>query len=270
MPVAGRLHAVSHPLNRKGPFPVFNSAVLAYLRAVTGSRATRIGPFHVIFDQHDVNPYRNYAIPDDGCEPTADEVNELVTAFRDRGRTPRFEYIPEVVPSLEPTLLALGFTEELRPPLLTCWPSDVPELPDPSGVEIILARTEEQLRLCSEAQQAAYGEGDIEHDVRRKQSAVDEGSLIAVAVDTATGQGVGGAELCPPHDGVSELAGVGVRASHGGRGIATALTAKLTRWAPAAGITTPWLMPGHDRAEQIYRRVGYHQVGRMLHISLAR
>ncbi|MGH3901028.1 MAG: hypothetical protein ACRDTA_22840 [Pseudonocardiaceae bacterium] len=41
-----------------------------------------------------------------------------------------------------------------------------------------------------------------------------------------------------PHEGVSELAAVGVREPFRHRGIAAALTVLLTRHSPAVGITT--------------------------------
>ncbi|HEY0408934.1 MAG TPA: hypothetical protein VGE42_01570 [Candidatus Dormibacteraeota bacterium] len=41
----------------------------AYLRAVTGARASRIGPFLMSFDEHDANLFHNYAVPDDDADP---------------------------------------------------------------------------------------------------------------------------------------------------------------------------------------------------------
>ncbi|MGH8896103.1 MAG: hypothetical protein ACRDZ4_03550 [Egibacteraceae bacterium] len=50
--------------------------------------------FLATFDRHSDSPYRNYAIPDDGAEPTTTDVQALIAAYERRGRTPRLEYVP--------------------------------------------------------------------------------------------------------------------------------------------------------------------------------
>ncbi len=67
---------------------------------------------------------------------------------------------------------------------------------------------------------------------------------------------------------VSELAAIGVRASHRRRGTAAALTALLTRSCPTVGITTPFLTPAGEAEERIYRSAGYQRVTEMIHISV--
>jgi hypothetical protein len=46
--------------------------------------AERIGPFLVRFDEHSDSPFRNYAIPDDAAQPSAEDVAALVVAFSRR------------------------------------------------------------------------------------------------------------------------------------------------------------------------------------------
>ncbi|MCG5214278.1 GNAT family N-acetyltransferase [Streptosporangium soli] len=248
---------------------MFDHDVHAYLRALAGERARRTGPFLATFDEHDAGPYRNYAVPDDDADPTPGDLAELITAFTNRSRVPRLEYLPGAAPKVEPALLAAGFTVETRLPLLTCSPADVAAPPAIDSVELVLARTDRQLRQVAEAQNEAYGQPETgDHDVARLRGVLDRGGLVALAVDTGAGTGVGGGECGPPLHGVSELAGIGVRESHRRRGIAAALTSTLTRACPAAGITTPFLMPFDDDAERIYHRAGYRPVTEMLHISL--
>ncbi len=55
---------------------MLNHYVHAYLRALAGLRAHRVGPFLVSFDDHDAGLFRNYAVPDDGVDPTPDQVAE--------------------------------------------------------------------------------------------------------------------------------------------------------------------------------------------------
>ncbi|WP_052229648.1 GNAT family N-acetyltransferase [Streptomyces sp. CT34] len=247
----------------------FESHAHAYLRAAAGHRAVRTGPFTLRIDPHDAGFFLNYAIPDDGAEPTGDQVRRLVEAFTGRARTPRLEYLPTAAPRVEDALAASGFTVERQLPILTCDPADVPVPQTAAPIEIMLAETDAQLRKVAQAQGEAYGQPvTAEHDVARLRSGLNRGGLVALALDTVTGQGVGGGQVGPPHGGVSELAAIGVRAAYRRRGIASALAAALTRACPNAGITTPFLMPENNDSERIYQRLGYRRVSEILHISL--
>ena len=232
------------------------------------SRAHRVGPFLVSFDEHDPGLFRNYAVPDDRARPTVDEVERLVSSFRDRGRTPRLEYLPGVCPAVEPALLTAGFRPERRLPVMTCPPDRVTLPPEPRGVELRLAVADRDLIEVAEAQNEAYGAAvTTEHDVTRLRNTIDRGGLVALAVESSTGRGVGGGLCAPPTDGISELAAVGVRASHRRRGVAAALTALLTRSCADHGISTPFLTPAGAAEERVYRSVGYRPVAELLHIS---
>jgi hypothetical protein len=107
-------------------FESFDSDVHAYLRALAGDRAPRVGPFVLLLDTNDAGPYRNYAVPDDGAEPTPADIDALIAAF-----------------------------------------AGAPEA--------------------------------TEHDVARLRGTLGRGGLVALAVDTATGIGVGGGLCAPPH-----------------------------------------------------------------------
>jgi len=222
---------------------VFQHDVHAYLRALTGVRAHRIGPFLAAFDDHDPGLFRNYAIPDDGAHPTGSEVTDLIAAFTDRSRTPRIEYLPGLCPAVESALVNAGFVAERRLPVMTCAP-EIAAAPVAEGIEIRLATTEVQLRQVAEAQNDAYGQLiTTDQDVARLRGTIDGGGLVAVAVETATAVGVGGGLCAPPYCGVSEMAAIGVRAAYRRRGIAAPLTVLLTRACPDVGITTPFLTP---------------------------
>lgn len=247
---------------------MFDRRLHAYLRALMAPAACRVGPFLVSFDEYDPGLFRNYAVPDDHARPGADEVQRLVDSFRDRGRVPRLEYLPGVCPAVEPVLLAAGFRPERRLPVMTCPPDRVAVSPGPPDVELRLAVSDQDLVEVAEAQNDAYGQAvTTDHDVARLRSTIDRGGLVALAVDRATGRGVGGGLCAPPHDGVSELAAVGVRASHRRRGVAAAVTALLTRSCADHGISTPFLTPAGGAEERVYWSVGYRPVAEMLHIS---
>lgn len=247
---------------------MFDQQVHAYLRALTASRSHRIGPFLAAFDDHDAGLFRNYAIPDDDAQPTPGQVVDLIAAFTEFGRTPRLEYIPGLCPAVEPALIDAGFVPERRLPVMTFAPSDPVAMPVIAEIEVRLATTDEQLSQVAEAQNDAYGQAvTTDHDVARLRRTIQGGGLVAVAVDMTTGFGVGGGLCAPPHDGVSELAAIGVRAAYRRRGIATALTVLLTQTCPGVGITTPFLTPAGEAEQRMYHAAGYRPVIEMLHIS---
>ncbi|MEV0826224.1 GNAT family N-acetyltransferase [Nonomuraea rubra] len=244
-----------------------SAEVHAYLRSAAGPGARRAGPFLIRFDEHDDAGPFNYAVPDDGASPTADEVAALVAAFEERSRTPRLEYVPQTSPGVEAALLAAGFVAEGRYPLLVCEPGAVVDVPVSPDVRVRLVADDAALWAVARVMNEAFGAPEAnEHDVARLRRVLDGGGLVAAAV--LDGQVVGGGQLGRPHEGVAEVAGIAVSAAYRRRGIAGAITALLTREAAGAGVTTPFLTPADDAAARVYARTGYHRVGEALHISL--
>jgi predicted GNAT family acetyltransferase len=70
-----------------------------------------------------------------------------------------------------------------------------------------------------------------------------------------------------PEDGVTEVAGIGVRPAFRRRGIAGALTSRLTQEAVACGVTLPFLMAAGEDEARLYAKSGYRLIGDVLHIS---
>src|SRR2546421_1398229 len=132
--------------------------IQSYLRvaAPRGRDHEQIGPFLATFNREDDNPYLNYAIPDHGAEPDAGDVADLVDAYRARGRKPRLEYVPSLAPAVEPAVLAAAFTVEGRLPLMT-YRGGGGAAP-PAGIELVDAKSDDELRGVAVAQWEAYGE----------------------------------------------------------------------------------------------------------------
>lgn len=241
-----------------------NRRIQNYLRAtIERSENQRIGPFLAGFDGGTDNPYRNYAVPDDGARPSLPEVEALCAAFAERSRRPRLEYIADTAPEVEQALLAAGFAVEKRYPILVCTPGLLRDA-GATGIEIALALTDQDIVNAAEVGAEAYDD-DVYPDPLRRL--VSQGGLLAVARDPANGLVVGAGMATPAHDGVSEVAGIGVRVAFRRRGIAGALTSFLSREAFARGIDLTWLTPGSDDAERIYTRAGFVRASEQLHIS---
>src|ERR1051326_1706152 len=122
------------------------------------SDAERVGPFTVLLDADTDNIWRNYAVPDDGAVPSAEEVAALVALFRARARTPRLEYVPAAAPAVEPALVAVGFVVEGRPPLMACNAGDLVAAPTVAGFSVAAVTADSDLFDVAAVQGVAYGE----------------------------------------------------------------------------------------------------------------
>lgn len=245
--------------------------IQAYVRATAprGRETERVGPFLATYSPDD-HPMLNYAIPDDGAQPTPAEIDALTAAYRRRGRLPRLEYFTEVAPGLEELLVEAGYALERRVPLMTCTPAGFADHPAPSGYAIREPESGEDYRRMRSAQNRAYGEpADVtEEEAERAEKSKAAGVTSALAEDLATGEIVGGGVALEIVDGTTEIAGIGVLDTHRHRGLATALTAFLTRDAYAKGAHTAFLTPGDTGIARLYARVGYRPAGECVHLSL--
>jgi ribosomal protein S18 acetylase RimI-like enzyme len=234
-------------------------AIQASLRASVGSRAHRVGPFLLTYDPDTDNPGRNYAIPDDGARPTAADVDALCERFAQLGRLPRLEYLAPA-PAVDAALRAAGFAFDHAFPVLISEPDRVVPPPVPAGVTVRAAGSDADLRGAADVAHVAYGgpPGPTpDADVRRLRRTVDAGGGVAVAL--ADGAYVGSGLFVPPSGGLTEIAAVGVLAGYRRRGIASAVSHRLTADALAAG-ARPFLQAEGESEARLYERLGYRRV----------
>lgn len=247
------------------------SQIQAYLRksASRGRAVERVGSFLATISPDIDSPYLNYAIPDDGAEPTPAEVEALIACYRRHKRTPRLEYMAENAPAVEAALTAQGFTREGRIPLMVYSAAAPFDMPTPEGIELIVPHTADDFYGMALAQSEAFG-GDVpdRETVTPDFSFREAGGIQVYARAVATGEPVGGGVCDVPFDHTCELAGVGVRPAFRRQGVAAAITAWLVGQAFAAGTTTIFLMAADDIVARIYGRVGFVEIGEALHISL--
>ena len=236
----------------------------SYLRANISTSAVRVGPFWVTFDEHDDNVFLNYAIPDDGAAPTAEEIAGLVTEFRARARVPRLEYVSS--PEADAALSAAGFVVDNQMPLLAASPARLRPAAPVAGCEVAPALSDVDLWLVAGVLDRAYGGTDTTRGTfDRMRSTVDRGGMVVLA--RHRGIPAGGGAFSPPRDGLSLLWGVGVLAEYRRRGIAAAVGELLTRNAHTAGVM-PFLEVEGPAERRLYERIGYRQIGVLTTISL--
>jgi len=110
---------------------------------------------------------------------------------------------------------------------------------DPTGIELVLATSDYDLFGMALVQGDAYGSPQpaSRDELPARRAAMRRGAIAMIARDVATGAVVGAGSCSPIVGGLSEVAAVGVAATHRRRGIARTLAHRLANEA-IAGFTT--------------------------------
>jgi GNAT superfamily N-acetyltransferase len=236
--------------------------IAAHMRSAAARRpGSKTGPFVIGLDLYSDDLMRNYAVPDRAADPTANDIDALLTVFRENHRTPRLEYVEEDAPRAWPALAAAGFTIEQRTPVMSATVDTLLTPLSPDGITIRPATTEPELTAAAIVQHHAYEvpQPPRPHDIARLTGLVQRGGFVANAIDDSSGATVGTGLVDVVGDdnlAAGELAAVGVLAPFRRRGIASALSAQLTWTAHSHGVNLVFLeaKPGEV---QIYRRTGF-------------
>lgn len=228
------------------------------LRTGIASRATAVGPFLVLLNESSATVFFNYAVPVDGAEPTAADVQALIAFFAEHDRQPRLEYV-QPWPAVDKVLLDAGFDVA---PTLTLMALDT-YVPPPSspGYVVALATDEATLRGAVVAQNVAYEEPSRSDDPSGMLRSIAAGGCVAVAL-TDDGVVVGAGAFTPPVNGLVEVGAVGIVPEHRRRGLGRLVTSALTAEAERLGYR-PFLQVEKDEPERLYERIGYRVIGGM-------
>jgi ribosomal protein S18 acetylase RimI-like enzyme len=145
------------------------------------------------------------------------------------------------------------------------------DAPAPPGIELVDARSDEELYGVAAVQWEAYGEaGDVpRRAVDGLRRTVEAGGLVVLARDGDTKEPAGGGLCTSPYEGASELTSIGVRERFRRRGIAEAMTRRLAREMHARGNDGVFLMAAGEAEARIYERAGFATISDILHISQA-
>ena len=227
------------------------------------------GPFVIGVDPGTTSPNINYATPRPGAPLAESDVTALVAAFREADRKPRLEYVTSSAPDLEQLLIAAGFTVEARHTYLVCVPDTLATISVPAGFDVREPVTDDDHAALISAQNEAFGGEPVasEADVTRLRRSQSKGGIAVMGV-ADDGVCAGVAQAVPPNGGVSEVAGIAVRAAYRRQGLAGAMTAEVTRQLFAAGVEIAWLEASGDDSWRVYERVGYRAAGNRLYIAM--
>lgn len=238
--------------------------------ALLGARpeVVRTGAFVIGWDPTTDSRYVSYATPTIG-DVGAEDVAELVAAFREIGRLPRLEYVPGFAPRLEHLLLEAGFTVEARHEYLACTPETLvtPELPE--GIVLSEPATDDDRRDSHAVQSLAFGDDGVvtDDDIARIRRYQEKGCVVFIARD-ASGVCVAAGQASVPGAGLVEVAGIAVAETHRRRGIAGSLVAAITAEAFARGVEGAWLEASGPDSWRVYERAGFKPTGQRLYIAL--
>jgi ribosomal protein S18 acetylase RimI-like enzyme len=224
-----------------------------YLRAVIGLEREPVaaGAFTLYVHPTEDHPFLNYAIPDEGAEP--DDGAALTAAARERGLVPRIEAVEHEAPWVR-DLPGFELEGDLR--LMTC--QEPIELESTAEL-VVVQRGSKYVAPLLRGVMEAFGENEP------SQERIDNfrGRAVAALVD---GEVVGGASWTRVLDGMTEIAGIGVREPFRCQGIAGALTSAATRQGLAEGARLAVLSPGHEGAARVYERAGFADASRIIHL----
>ncbi|MFI0895712.1 GNAT family N-acetyltransferase [Streptomyces sp. NPDC020983] len=230
--------------------------------------AVEAGGFVAGFDPGTDSPYVNYATPLPGAEPSARDVAALVAAFRERGLLPRLEFVPQAAPAVATALRAAGFRTEAVHDYLVCTPRTL-AVPA-SGVHVETPSTDADFAAVDAALAEAFGGAfpPSPEGARRLRRTQESGGAVRFVRLPGGTECAGGGSCSAPAAGTAELAGLGTRPAHRGRGIAAAVTAALAAALFARGASSVWLESSGPDARRVYVRTGFRPAGTRLYVSL--
>lgn len=227
----------------------------------------RVGPFVASFDRGTASVHLNYAIPDDGAEPTVGDIEALVQVFTRRGLTPALEFLPGVAPSAERQLLEYGFIETARLPLMTADGGEIVDLSTPAGVILEPPADARALAEMVRVQHDVFGDEDPpEAQIERLRAGLAAGVTAIAAVDSGTGATVGAGQTSTPGS-IVEIVGVAVLPGYRRRGIAGAIVSRLAREALGRGLPLVSI-EAEVGADGAYRRAGFRPTSSVVHLAL--
>jgi GNAT superfamily N-acetyltransferase len=245
-------------------------SVQRYLRIVAaqGRETEHVGPFRLHVNPAADSEGSNYAIPEDGAEPTDHEVATLIKRFGERARRPRLEFLPSTAPAAESALLRGGFAEQLRTTVMVCGPGE--ERTPPTGPGLTLEELgpgadDADLRALLQLQADAFGDVLSPARIDMARRWLGRWTTVLARMD---GEPAGAGMSLDVHDATTELVGIATAERFRRRGVAAAVTAELTRRVRERGADRVFLTPGDPDAGRVYQRAGFRDADVMVHLRV--
>lgn len=191
----------------------------------------------------------------------AADVESVLARQVELGVPQAIEWVDEVTPSLTAAVTAAGYEPQFYPLLALRTAPNAGHDHEPDPRARTLHASEPLLALAVGAVSAGFHErDDVEpRDTGIRPLLIERGDLVVVA--SFEGDRLCGAGSAAPRGDVAELMGIAVPPGHRHRGHGTAITRSLVAACRERDVSLVFLSAGSDAAAEIYRRVGFTDVG---------
>ncbi|GAB4579112.1 MAG: GNAT family N-acetyltransferase [Anaerolineales bacterium] len=234
--------------------------------ASQGLEPVSVPPFTFFYNPDSDSLFANYAIPDMPIEgDLRDALATLKTAFHERGRTPRLEYLEGFAPDLAQALEANGFIQEIRTLLMVCTPDSYRTPQEVPGLVIRLVHGNSPMadqRAAVTVQRRSFGSDDAPEVT--EEEAIQYFTRWArqqMFLAKVNGEPVSVASLMPPYQGLAEVAGIATLSAFRRQGIGAAITAHAVQRGFEQGLGAVFLTAMDERTGRVYTRVGFQGIG---------
>ena len=219
----------------------------------------RTGGFWVTIHPDNPLPWFNDAVPE--CEPTFEDVSEMIAVFEQHGRRPRLEFFRELWPDVPPLLETHGFRLKDTQPALAMRRDDWKG--HSSDVRVRMATPDDAEAINAVADIAFEGDGPDPNRTSAIRESLSAGrSRAAVALVPDGDEVIGCGRIVGVPD-VREVVAIGVLPEYRRKGVGTAVTASLLEDFFIGDGEIAWLSaaPG---AEGVYTRLGFKPVAQQV------
>ncbi len=262
-----KVHTLHSPISKIFMIPIERLHAQLHASAGQNLQAVAVPPFVCYFHPTETAVFANYAIPSQPIDGDVDDdLAAVIATFRQRQRTPRFEYLQPFAPALAQILEANGFVREMESYLMVCQPPMVrPVAVDPALVIRLLGGEGEETAVKQAfvtVQARAFGRDDQPTaSIEEAEAHWRQFAGVDKFMAWWNGEPAGVGSLTQPHDGVAEVAGVATLVAFRRRGVGTAVTHHIATYAFANGLDTLFLTAGDERAGRVYAQVGFQHIG---------
>ena len=216
--------------------------------------------FMILLTPSDPLVWLNYAVPT--TDATTDQVDEMISVFRQADRTPRLEFFADLWPQTIVSLENRGFVCEKRMPIMVLNRDEWQGLNHSHDVRSVDASSYHEFNGVL---QQAFGmaSGDSEPN---QIDPLDDPTFQRIAAGATlasaafiNGEVVGGG-LGVGTPEIREIAGIGTSSDYRRQGIASAVIAHLLDQFFQNGGEIAWLTPGDDSAQSVYSNLGFQSI----------
>ncbi len=215
-------------------------------------------------------PWPYYARPSGNGAVTVDDVRAVRSRQWELGAPEAFEWVVDLAPTLGPAARATGMSVLEVPLMALDRPAEsraadarVRRL-DPADPELAASRAVAELAFggkddAGPAERDAAAARRLAAELEAVRGRLAAGLTVTYVAEDASGVVAVGTHQ--PVGDVTEVVGVATLPTHGGRGLASAVTAALVDDAKRGGADVVFLSAGGDDVARLYSRLGFARIG---------